>query len=370
MQSPYSCRSVTSEEAVIPVGSSVGSEIVPPELLARGEMLGFLSLEEVAEVLEEAGRGPAAVEAAIAELEEAGVELIDEAEARARLAAQAPPPLRMTAQMPALGDSLALYLREIGKVPLLTAADEMRLAKRVEKGDAAARDHMIAANLRLVVSIAKNYRNRGLPFLDLIQEGTLGLVRAVEKFDWRRGFKFSTYATWWIRQAIQRGLANDGRTIRIPVHVVEKISKLARAERSLVGSLGREPTLEELGEALGMTASEVEELRELPAASASLNSPVGDSETEFGALLTDDQALDPEHETGQVLREEALMNLLGELTERERGVIVSRYGLGGEEPVTLDVLGKRHGVTRERIRQIEALAIERLRNSDSALALR
>ena len=198
-------------------------------------MLGFLSLEEVAEVLEEAGRGPAAVEAAIAELEEAGVELIDEAEARARLAAQAPAPLRMTAQMPALGDSLALYLREIGKVPLLTAADEMRLAKRVEKGDAAARDHMIAANLRLVVSIAKNYRNRGLPFLDLIQEGTLGLVRAVEKFDWRRGFKFSTYATWWIRQAIQRGLANDGRTIRIPVHVVEKISKLARAERSLVG---------------------------------------------------------------------------------------------------------------------------------------
>ena len=343
---------------------------MPQELLARGEVLGFLSMEEVAEVLEEAGRGPAAVEAAIAELEEAGVELVDEAEARRRLAAQAPPPLRMGVQMPALGDSLALYLREIGKVPLLTAADEMRLAKRVEKGDAAARDHMIAANLRLVVSIAKNYRNRGLPFLDLIQEGTLGLVRAVEKFDWRRGFKFSTYATWWIRQAIQRGLANDGRTIRIPVHVVEKISKLARAERSLVGSLGREPTLEELGEALGMTASEVEELRELPAASASLNSPVGDSETEFGALLTDDQALDPEHETGQVLREEALMSLLGELTERERGVIVSRYGLGGEEPVTLDVLGKRHGVTRERIRQIEALAIERLRNSDSALALR
>ena len=361
---------IPTEETVIPSVSSVGSEVVPEELLARGEMLGFLSLDEVAEALEEAGRGPSAVAAAIAELEEAGVELIDEADARRRRAAEDPPPMRIAAQMPALGDSLALYLREIGKVPLLTAADEMRLAKRVEKGDAIAREHMIAANLRLVVSIAKNYRNRGLPFLDLIQEGTLGLVRAVEKFDWRRGFKFSTYATWWIRQAIQRGLANDGRTIRIPVHVVEKISKLARIERSLLGSLGREPTLEELGEALDMSPAEVEELRELPAASASLNSPVGDSETEFGALLTDEQAADPEHEAGEALRKEALTDLLGELSERERAVIVSRYGLGGEDPLTLDVLGKRHGVTRERIRQIEAIAIARLRDSDLALALR
>ena len=360
-ESLYPCRSVPTEEAVISVGSSVGSEIVPQELLARGEMLGFLSLEEVAEVLEEAGRGPAAVEAAIAELEEAGVELVDEAEARRRLAAQAPPPLRMAAQMPALGDSLALYLREIGKVPLLTAADEMRLAKRVEKGDASAREHMIAANLRLVVSIAKNYRNRGLPFLDLIQEGTLGLVRAVEKFDWRRGFKFSTYATWWIRQAVTRALADKGRTIRIPVHVVEKLNQISRAERVLIGQLGREPTVEEIGEAAGIPPGEVEEILRSAQPTVSLEKPVGDEEeSELGRFLADENSIAPDASAEISLREQALRDLLDQLSYRERRVLELRYGLRGEKPRTLDELGRMFNVTRERIRQVESQSLQKL----------
>ena len=214
------------------------------ELIVRGGEVGFLGMEEVAEVIDGLGLDADAVEAIYQHLEEAGVELLEQSEAIARavtLAEENERPRRAaTTTVEATTDALQLFLKDIGRVPLLTAADEVRLAKRIELGDQAAKQQMVEANLRLVVSIAKGYRGRGLPFLDLIQEGTLGLVRAVEKFDWRRGFKFSTYATWWIRQAVTRALADKGRTIRIPVHVVEKLNQISRAERVLIGQLGRE----------------------------------------------------------------------------------------------------------------------------------
>ena len=225
------------------------------ELIVRGQEMGFLGMEEVAEVLDGLGLDADAVEEIYQHLEEAGVELLEQTEAGARaaeLAEEAERPRRAAATVEQTTDALQLFLKDIGRVPLLTAADEVRLAKRIENGDQAAKQQMVEANLRLVVSIAKGYRGRGLPFLDLIQEGTLGLVRAVEKFDWRRGFKFSTYATWWIRQAVTRALADKGRTIRIPVHVVEKLNQISRAERVLIGQLGREPTVEEIGDAAGL----------------------------------------------------------------------------------------------------------------------
>ncbi len=217
------------------------------ELIVRGQEMGFLGMEEVAEVLDGLGLDAEAVEAVYQHLEEAGVELLEQSEAGARAAQMAEEvarPRKAAAAVEQTTDALQLFLKDIGRVPLLTAADEVRLAKRIELGDQAAKQQMVEANLRLVVSIAKGYRGRGLPFLDLIQEGTLGLVRAVEKFDWRRGFKFSTYATWWIRQAVTRALADKGRTIRIPVHVVEKLNQISRAERVLIGQLGREPSVE------------------------------------------------------------------------------------------------------------------------------
>ena len=258
-------------------------------------------------------------------------------------------------------DSLQLFLKDIGKVPLLTAAQEVELAKRIERGDHHAKQSMIAANLRLVVSIAKNYRNQGLPFLDLIQEGTIGLVRAAEKFDHRRGFKFSTYATWWIRQAVARALADKSRTIRMPVHVVEKLNKIGRVERKLIGELGREPTSFEIALELDLEVAEVEQIRRSAQAPVSLEKPVGDDEeSEFGHFLADETASAPDEAADTTIRKETLGRILGALSARERRVLELRYGLGEAEPCTVESVARELGLTRERVRQIEVGTIRRL----------
>jgi RNA polymerase primary sigma factor len=268
-------------------------------------------------------------------------------------------------------DGLQLFLKEIGKGRLLSAQDEVELAKRIWRGDLDAKQKMVESNLRLVVSIAKNYRNQGLPFLDLIQEGTIGLVRAAEKFDYRKGFKFSTYATWWIRQAIARALADKARTIRIPVHVVEKLNKIRQAERKLVTELGREPTPEEIAEVTGIDPEEVDWVKRSALAPISLEKPVGDEEqSEFGQFIADEQAESPYERAVEILTKEALRDALENLSYRERRVLELRYGLGGERPRTLEEVGRAFNVTRERIRQIESQSLRKLQNLHEAQKLR
>jgi RNA polymerase primary sigma factor len=259
-------------------------------------------------------------------------------------------------------DALQLFLKDIGRVALLTAAQEVELAKRIERGDHGAKQEMVEANLRLVVSIAKRYRNQGLPFLDLIQEGTIGLVRAAEKFDYRRGFKFSTYATWWIRQAVARALADKARTIRMPVHVVEKLNKIVRSERKLRGELGREPSSAEIAGDLDLSPDEVEHIRRSSQVPVSLEKPVGDEEeSEFGHFITDESSPLPDEAAEESLRKDMLTKILGLLSTRERRVLEMRYGLNGEQPRTLDEVGRAFNVTRERIRQIENQCLKKLR---------
>jgi len=257
-------------------------------------------------------------------------------------------------------DSLQLFLADVGKHKLLTAADEVALAKRIERGDPVAKRRMIESNLRLVVSIAKGYRGLGVPFLDLIQEGTLGLNRAVEKFDWRRGYKFSTYATWWIRQSVQRAVANHARTIRVPVHVVERQQKLSRAARRLEVELGREATKEELAEATGLPIQHVDEALGAASASVSLNQTVGaDDEGELGDLFADREAADPFDEAEESLRKQGVRKALDALPERERRILELRFGFDGE-PWTLEAIGHELDLTRERVRQLEGQALARL----------
>ena len=259
-------------------------------------------------------------------------------------------------------DALQLFLKDVGRVDLLTAAQEVELAKRIERGDHRAKQEMVEANLRLVVSIAKRYRNQGLPFLDLIQEGTIGLVRAAEKFDYRKGFKFSTYATWWIRQAVARALADKARTIRMPVHVVEKLNKIVRSERKLRAELGREPLAFEIARDLELTPEEVEQIRRTAQSPVSLEKPVGDEEeSEFGHFITDESVPLPEEAAEVTLRKETLEKILSQLSQRERKVLELRYGLNGEHPRTLDEVGRAFNVTRERIRQIENQSLKKLR---------
>ena len=268
-------------------------------------------------------------------------------------------------------DSLQLFLKDVGKVDLLTAAQEVELAKRIEKGDHRAKQEMVEANLRLVVSIAKRYRNQGLPFLDLIQEGTIGLVRAAEKFDWRKGYKFSTYATWWIRQAVARALADKGRTIRMPVHVVEKLNKIVRSERKLRGELCREPLPVEIAIDLDLPLDEVEQILRTSQAPVSLEKPVGDEEeSEFGQFIADERAESPYERAAEILTKEALREALENLSYRERRVLELRYGLGGEHPRTLDEVGRTFNVTRERIRQIENQSLKKLQQLGEAQKLR
>jgi RNA polymerase primary sigma factor len=268
-------------------------------------------------------------------------------------------------------DSVQLFMRDIGKTPLLTAAQETVLAKRIERGDHAAAEEMVAANLRLVVSIAKRYRNQGLPFMDLIQEGTIGLIRATEKFDWRRGFKFSTYASWWIRQAVSRGLADKARTIRMPVNIVEKLTKITRAEQKLRAESGRHPSSEEIAFDLDMTAEEVESIRGMAQTPISLETPLGDEAgMEFGQFIEDKQTPRPDDAVADMLRAEALAKCLETLFYRERRVLELRFGLNGEQPHTLDEVGLEFQVTRERIRQIEANVLTKLRSLVESQGLR
>src|SRR5215218_1913250 len=268
-------------------------------------------------------------------------------------------------------DALQLFLKDIGKVELLTAPQEVELAKRIERGDENAKRQMVEANLRLVVSIAKRYRNQGLPFLDLIQEGTIGLVRAAEKFDYRKGFKFSTYATWWIRQAVARALADKGRTIRMPVHVVEKLNKILRSERTLRAELGREPNDAEIAEEVELTVEEVDQIRRSAQTPVSLEKPVGDEEeSEFGHFITDETQPLPDEAAEVTLRRETLAQILSTLSHRERRVLELRYGLNGEHPRTLDEVGRAFNVTRERIRQIENQSLKKLRALADSVALR
>ena len=268
-------------------------------------------------------------------------------------------------------DALQLFLRDIGKVDLLTAAQEVELAKRIERGEHSAKQEMVEANLRLVVSIAKKYRNQGLPFLDLIQEGTIGLLRAAEKFDHRQGFRFSTYATWWIRQAVARALADKARTIRMPVHIVEKLNQIVRSERKLRTELGCEPTAMEIGRDLDLTSDEVEHIRRSAQTPVSLEKPVGDEdESEFGHFITDENMPLPDEEVEVTMRKETLGRILRTLPSRQRQVLELRFGLHGKNPCTLDEVGRTLNVTRERIRQIENQGLSKLSTLADAAALR
>jgi RNA polymerase primary sigma factor len=267
-------------------------------------------------------------------------------------------------------DGLQTFLRDIGKVELLTAAQEVELAKRIERGDERAKRHMIEANLRLVVSIAKRYNNQGLPLLDLIQEGTIGLVRATEKFDHRKGFKFSTYATWWIRQSVSRALADKARTIRMPVHIVERLNKIVRSERKLRAELYRQPTAIEIAVDADLTQEEVERIMRIAQAPISLEKPLGDEgDSEFGHMLADDSTPAHYESAEATMRTETLETALATLSDRERSVLELRHGLNGQPPLTLDEIGRAFNVTRERIRQIEHLSLRKLRALPETQAL-
>jgi RNA polymerase primary sigma factor len=333
-------------------------------LVRQGQEAGFLTAEEISLALDELGLEPGEVDEFYDTLEELQIDVVNEG------ADAAEPDLDLVVGEVST-DSLQLFLKDIGKVPLLTAAQEVELAKRIERGDHTAKQQMVAANLRLVVSIAKNYRNQGLPFLDLIQEGTIGLVRAAEKFDYRRGYKFSTYATWWIRQAVARALADKGRTIRMPVHVVEKLNKIARTERKLLAELGREPTSAELGRELDIDIEEIDQIRRSAQAPVSLEKPVGDEEeSEFGHFIADHTMPRPDEVAETTIRQETLRRALDMLSYRERRVLEMRYGLDGEPPRTLDEVGRAFSVTRERVRQIEHQSLRKLQALAEAQKLR
>jgi RNA polymerase primary sigma factor len=357
-------------------------------LIAEGQERGYLTIDEIQNCLEESEVTKEQVQELHAYLDDQGIEVVEadgrpaksenssvEASAAAASEPRTEPSSSKKVEIdltvePSL-DSLRLYLRSIGRVQLLTAEQEVTLARRIERGDMAAKQRMIEANLRLVVSIAKSYLGRGLTFLDLIQEGSMGLIRAVEKFDYRRGYKFSTYATWWIRQAVTRAIADKGRTIRIPVHMVEKLNKVVHVERQLVQQLGREPTSEEIAAELETNVREVRDVLRMAQQPVSLEKPIGEEEeSELGDFVEDQTAESPFELASERLRRENLRRALAALPEREREVIEMRFGLTGERPYTLEEVGKAFNVTRERIRQIENHTLKKLEALPEAQRLR
>ncbi|MFL5922194.1 MAG: sigma-70 family RNA polymerase sigma factor [Gaiellaceae bacterium] len=326
-------------------------------LIARGEQEGCVNLSHLHELVAEHELADEEVARLYDELEERGIELTDDCgRAREDDSTYVNGDLATTTT-----DALQLFLNEAGRWPLLTKEEEVELAKRIERGDPEAKERMINSNLRLVVSIAKKYQGHGLSLLDLIQEGIIGLIRAVEKFDWRRGFKFSTYATWWIRQAVQRGVANKSRTIRIPVHIADREQRIARAERALAPKLGRQPTEEEVAKQAKLPLKQVREVRQAARAITSLDRPIGsENEGALGDLFASEQVA-PEEELTVSLETDVLRRAVSQLPEREREVVKRRYGLNGDrDPASLEAIGRELGLTRERVRQIEARALEQL----------
>jgi RNA polymerase primary sigma factor len=336
-------------------------------LIAHGEDEGTVCMSELERLSQELELDDEQVEALYQEIQDRGLEMTDDC-----CKDDAADAAYFNGELAhATTDALQLFLNEAGRYKLLTADEEVALSKRIERGDKAAKDLMVNSNLRLVVSIAKKYQGHGLSLLDLIQEGIIGLIRAVEKFDWRRGYKFSTYATWWIRQAVQRGVANKSRTIRIPVHILERETKIVRAERELVAELERQPTDDEIAKRSKLPVKQVREVRRAARAVTSLDKPLGDeSESSFGDIVaTSDHDIEEEIHVG--LTEETLRRAVNALPEREQDVLKLRYGMDGdEEPRSLDEIGRRLGLTRERVRQIEAQALRRLAVNREVEALR
>jgi RNA polymerase primary sigma factor len=349
------------------------------ELLSRGRSQGFISTEDVQDLLQDGELSAAEVEEFYAALEEEAISIV-EGESAAETPAGSPDaapqglpetPALQIAHAVATGDSIRMYLAEIGRVRLLTHADEIRLAKGIERGDKRCKDRLVEANLRLVVSIAKKYRNRGVSFLDLIQEGNLGLIRAAEKFDHTKGYKFSTYATWWIRQAITRAIADKGRTIRIPVHMVEKVNKFHRTQRRMTQSLGREPTDEEIAHELNVSVEEILRLQEISQRAISLETPVGEEDSSaLGDFLEDAGTVTPTEAVSEALLKSHLREALDELPERERQIIELRFGMKDDRPRTLEEVGREFDITRERVRQIQMKTLNLLREQRRTQNLR
>jgi RNA polymerase primary sigma factor len=335
-------------------------------LLDKGTETGCVDISELNELVDALELGDEEVSRLYEQLEERDVDIQDDCGHEKVESTYVNGDLAV-----ATTDALQLFLNEMARYPLLTAEEEVELAKRIERGDKEAKDRMVNSNLRLVVSIAKKYQGHGLSLLDLIQEGIIGLIRAVEKFDWRKGFKFSTYATWWIRQAVQRGVANKARTIRMPVHIVDRERKIAKAERELLTKLGRGPTLQEIAKAAKLPLKQVREVQEAARAVTSLDRPVGsEGETSLGELVAGDEG-PPEEELEVSLRQDALRRAVAGLPERERDVLKLRFGLNGDStPKSLEQIGKSLGLTRERVRQIETRALERLALDRELEALR
>ncbi|WP_376778025.1 RNA polymerase sigma factor RpoD [Inconstantimicrobium mannanitabidum] len=342
--------------------------VIVKRLIDKGKKSGTLTYKEIMSELEEIDINPEHIEKIYEVLESLGIEIIGDIAANEEVQEE------LDISIPegiAIDDPVRMYLKEIGKVPLLSSEEEIVLAEKIEEGDQAAKKKLAEANLRLVVSIAKRYVGRGMMFLDLIQEGNLGLIKAVEKFDYRKGFKFSTYATWWIRQAITRAIADQARTIRIPVHMVETINKLIRVQRQLIQELGRDPLPEELSKHLDMPVEKVREILKIAQEPVSLETPIGEEEdSHLGDFIPDDDALAPAEAAAFTMLKEQLINVLDTLTPREEKVLRLRFGLDDGRARTLEEVGKEFNVTRERIRQIEAKALRKLRHPSRSKKLK
>ena len=325
---------------------------------------GSITTNQLCDIMEKFDTDPAQMDYVYKSLNEAGIQIVDEDQRDRELFEQALSDI-------GLDDPVKMYLKDIGRVPLLSAEEEVELAKRMQENDIAARKRLSEANLRLVVSIAKRYVGRGMLFLDLIQEGNLGLMKAVEKFDYQKGFKFSTYATWWIRQSITRAIADQARTIRIPVHMVETINKLTRVQRVLLQELGREPLPEEIAEKMGVTVERVREIQKIAQDPVSLETPIGEEEdSHLGDFIEDEKTLTPSDSVAFTMLKEQLLGVLDTLTPREEKVLRLRYGIDDGKPRTLEEVGKEFNVTRERIRQIEAKALRKLRHPSRSKKLK
>ncbi|HHU78191.1 MAG: RNA polymerase sigma factor RpoD [Caldicoprobacterales bacterium] len=340
------------------------------ELIDKGKSKGVLTYKEIMDMLEEIDLQPEQIEKVYETLESLGIDVMDEVTEEETVSEKEDDSISVPEGVN-IDDPVRMYLKEIGKVPLLTAEEEIDLAQRMGQGDESAKRKLVEANLRLVVSIAKRYVGRGMLFLDLIQEGNLGLIKAVEKFDYQKGFKFSTYATWWIRQAITRAIADQARTIRIPVHMVETINKLIRVSRQLLQEYGREPLPEEIAAEMGIPEDKVREIMKIAQEPVSLETPIGEEEdSHLGDFIPDDDAPAPAEAAAFTLLKEQLMDVLDTLTSREEKVLRLRFGLDDGRARTLEEVGKEFNVTRERIRQIEAKALRKLRHPSRSKKLK